>query len=201
MKVVKMLMVAFDLTNNEQLEMLAEMQDFESEARDNSMLVDSALQGSDAAPAAKVTEPATEAKKAAPARRAAAPKKEEVKLEGPEGTQGHADPAGVEVKEAVKNEQHDARGPKGEAGVAGVEKTEQTADDVGTFNQDVTIEQIRTQISKIATDYGHPEREERVKAAKALMAKFNTKEGTPVSKSTELQESDYPAFYTELVKI
>lgn len=180
MKVVKMLMVAFDLTNNEQLEMLAEMQDFESEARDNSMLVDSALQGSDAAPAAKVTEPATEAKKAAPARRAIATKKtEEVKAEEPK----------------------EQEAPAVEATKAGEPAQEQTADDVGTFNQAVTIEQIRTQISKIATDYGHPEREERVKAAKALMAKFNTKEGTPVSKSTELQESDYPAFYTELVKI
>lgn len=181
MKVVKMLMVAFDLTNNEQLEMLAEMQEFESKARDNSMLVDSALQGSDAAPVAKVTEPepAPEVQKAAPAKRAAAPKKEEVKAEEPK------------EQEAPAVEEAKAEDPA----------TEQTADDVVTFNQGVTIEQIKTQISKIATDYGHPEREERVRAAKALMAKFNTKEGAPVSKSTELQESDYPAFYTELVKI
>lgn len=180
MKVVKMLMVAFDLTNNEQLEMLAEMQAFESEARDNLMLVDSALQGSDAVPAARVIELATEVQKAAPARRATATKKtEEVKVEEPKEQEAPA----VEATKAEEPAQ------------------EQTADDVVTINQAVTIEQIRTQISKIATDYGHPEREERVKAAKALMAKFNTKEGAPVSKSTELQESDYPAFYTELVKI
>lgn len=181
MKVVKMLMVAFDLTNNEQLEMLAEMQEFESKARENSMLIDSAFQGSDVAPTVKVTvETTPEAQKAAPARRASATKKtEEVKAEEPKEQEAPA----VEEPKAEEPAQ------------------EQTADGVVTFNQGVTIEQIKTQISKIATDYGHPEREERVKAAKALMAKFSTKEGAPVSKSTELQESDYPAFYTELVKV
>ena len=80
-------------------------------------------------------------------------------------------------------------------------KTEEVKEEKIETAQSVTIEMIKTQISKITTDYGHPERDLRVKAAKALMAQFKKADGEPVGKSTELQESDYAAFYTQLVTI
>lgn len=181
MKVIKMLMVEFDLKRKEDLEALIQLQEFEETCKEAGALKDSAFKTSDGTP----IEPPAKQVKAAPAKKADPAKKEETpaaKVEGQATT--IEDVAVFTQKEEGKTE---------EVKEVKEEKTETV--------QSVTIEMIKAQISKITTDYGHPERDLRVKAAKALMAQFKKADGEPVGKSTELQESDYAAFYTQLVTI
>ena len=178
MKVIKMMMVEFDLTRKEDLEALIQLQEFEETCREAGALKDSAFKTSDGAP----IEPPVVQEKVAPPKKAAPAKKEEapaVKVEAP----------------AVKVE---APAVKVEAQATTIEEA---AEEKTETAQSVTIEIIKAQISKITTDYGHPDREARVKEAKALMAQFKKADGEPVGKSTELQEADYASFYTQLVKI
>ena len=185
MKVIKMLMVEFDLTRKDDLEALIQLQEFEETCKEAGALKDSAFKTSDGAP----IEPPVAQAKAAPAKKAAPTKKEEapaVKVE---------DQATTIEEVAVFNQEAET--------FADVKKTEEvkSEEEKEETAQSVTIEMIKTQISKITTDYGHPERDARVRAAKALMAQFKKADGQTVGKSTELQEADYAAFYTELVKI
>ena len=66
------------------------------------------------------------------------------------------------------------------------------------FNSNVTLEKIREKISEISEDIDNPERKEK---AIALLKSYQKEDGTQVKKSSDLKESDYPAFYTALVKI
>ena len=183
MKVIKMMMVEFDLTRKEDLEALIQLQEFEETCREAGALKDSAFKTSDGAP----IEPPVVQDKVAPAKKAAPAKKEEA-------------PAVKVEDQATTIEEVVAFNQEAET-FADVKKTEEAAEEKAETAQSVTIEMIKAQISKITTDYGHPERDERVKAAKALMAQFKKTDGEPVGKSTELQEADYVAFYTQLVTI
>ena len=178
MKVIKMLMVEFDLTRKEDLEALIQLQEFEETCKEAGALKDSAFKTSDGTP----IEPPAKQVKAAPAKKADPAKKEETPAAKVEGQATTIEDVAVFTQK--------------EEG-----KTEEVKEEKIETAQSVTIEMIKTQISKITTDYGHPERDLRVKAAKALMAQFKKADGEPVSKSTELQESDYAAFYTQLVTI
>ena len=66
------------------------------------------------------------------------------------------------------------------------------------FNSNVTLEKIREKISEISEDIDNPERKEK---AIALLKSYQKEDGAQVKKSSDLKESDYPAFYTALVKI
>ena len=66
------------------------------------------------------------------------------------------------------------------------------------FNANVTLEKIREKISEISEDIDNPERKEK---AIALLKSYQKEDGSQVKKSSDLKESDHPAFYTELVKI
>ena len=66
------------------------------------------------------------------------------------------------------------------------------------FNSNVTLEKIREKISEISEDIDNPERKEK---AIALLKSYQKEDGSQVKKSSDLKESDYPAFYTALVKI
>ena len=66
------------------------------------------------------------------------------------------------------------------------------------FNSNVTLEKIREKISEISEDIDNPERKEK---AIALLKSYQKEDGSQVKKSSDLRESDYPAFYTALVKI
>ena len=66
------------------------------------------------------------------------------------------------------------------------------------FNSNVTLEKIREKISEISEDIDNPERKEK---AIALLKSYQKEDGKQVKKSSDLKESDYPAFYTALVKI
>lgn len=178
MKVIKMLMVEFDLTRKEDLEALIQLQEFEETCKEAGALKDSAFKTSDGTP----IEPPAKQVKAAPAKKADPAKKEETPAAKVEGQATTIEDVAVFTQK--------------EEG-----KTEEVKEEKIETAQSVTIEMIKTQISKITTDYGHPERDLRVKAAKALMAQFKKADGEPVGKSTELQESDYAAFYTQLVTI
>ena len=178
MKVIKMLMVEFDLKRKEDLEALIQLQEFEETCKEAGALKDSAFKTSDGTP----IEPPAKQVKAAPAKKADPAKKEETPAAKVEGQATTIEDVAVFTQK--------------EEG-----KTEEVKEEKIETAQSVTIEMIKTQISKITTDYGHPERDLRVKAAKALMAQFKKADGEPVGKSTELQESDYAAFYTQLVTI
>ena len=178
MKVIKMLMVEFDLTRKEDLEALIQLQEFEETCKEAGALKDSAFKTSDGTP----IEPPVAQAKAAPAKKADPAKKEETPAAKVEGQATTIEDVAVFTQK--------------EEG-----KTEEVKEEKIETAQSVTIEMIKAQISKITTDYGHPERDLRVKAAKALMAQFKKADGEPVGKSTELQESDYAAFYTQLVTI
>ena len=181
MKVIKMLMVEFDLKRKEDLEALIQLQEFEETCKEAGALKDSAFKTSDGTP----IEPPAKQVKAAPAKKADPAKKEETpaaKVEGQATT----------IEDVAVFTQKEEEKP---------EEVKEVKEEKIETAQSVTIEMIKTQISKITTDYGHPERDLRVKAAKALMAQFKRADGEPVGKSTELQESDYAAFYTQLVTI
>ena len=178
MKVIKMLMVEFDLKRKEDLEALIQLQEFEETCKEAGALKDSAFKTSDGTP----IEPPAKQVKAAPAKKADPAKKEETPAAKVEGQATTIEDVAVFTQK--------------EEG-----KTEEVKEEKIETAQSVTIEMIKAQISKITTDYGHPERDLRVKAAKALMAQFKKADGEPVGKSTELQESDYAAFYTQLVTI
>ena len=181
MKVIKMLMVEFDLKRKEDLEALIQLQEFEETCKEAGALKDSAFKTSDGTP----IEPPAKQVKAAPAKKADPAKKEETPA-------AKAEDQATTIEDVAVFTQKEEEKP---------EEVKEVKEEKIETAQSVTIEMIKTQISKITTDYGHPERDLRVKAAKALMAQFKKADGEPVGKSTELQESDYAAFYTQLVTI
>lgn len=176
MKVKRTLTVEFDLSVKEQIEMLASLSEFENMVKENGMQVSGSFSGENVNPAPENVNATFEPEKPAAPKRTPAAR--------PAATK----PATPEVQAA--EEEDEQNNPP----IVEDEKTEAPV----VFNSNVTLEKIREKISEISEDIDNPERKEK---AIALLKSYQKEDGTQVKKSSDLKESDYPAFYTALVKI
>jgi outer membrane biosynthesis protein TonB len=181
MKVTKKIEVIIDLTDNNHLELLAEMQGLESKMRTEGVDINSTFltDGQEAPTPEPVKKPT-----APPAKKPTPPtptvKAEEVKeTPTPEQT--------TETEQAQTAEQ--APLPISE---------EDTIDTTQTTAPKTSIDEIKALIAKVASDYDHPEK--KADAIK-LLNSHKDADGQPVKTSLKLQPKDYDGFYAELSKI
>ena len=181
MKVKRTLTVEFDLSVKEQIEMLASLSEFENMAKENGMQVSGSFSGENVNATFEPEKPEN-VNPAPETEKPATPKK------APAARPAATKPA---IPEAQATEEEDEQN---NPPIVEDEKTEAPV----VFNSNVTLEKIREKISEISEDIDNPERKEK---AIALLKSYQKEDGTQVKKSSDLKESDYPAFYTALVKI
>lgn len=178
MKVTKKIEVVIDLTDNNHLELLAEMQGLESKMRTEGVDISSTFLTDGQEPTTQ------EAKKPipAPAKRATPPTPT-VKAE--------------EVKETPAPEAESVPETKTEAAPLPITE-EDTLDTTQTTAPKKSIDDIKALIAKVASDYDKPEK--KADAIKLLNSHKDVN-GEPVKTSLKLQPKDYDAFYASLSKI
>ena len=179
MKVTKKIEVVIDLTDNNHLELLAEMQGLESKMRTEGVDINSTfLTDGQEAPTTQ------EAKKPTPPpAKKATPPTPTVKAE--------------EVKETPAPEAENVTEAKTEEAPLPITE-EEILDTTQTTAPKKSIDDIKALIAKVASDYDRPEK--KADAIKLLNSHKDVN-GEPVKTSLKLQPKDYDAFYAELSKI
>lgn len=178
MKVTKKIEVVIDLTDNNHLELLAEMQGLESKMRTEGVDINSTFLTDGQEPTTQ------EAKKPTPPpAKKATPPTPTVKAE--------------EIKEAPAPEAENVPETKTEEVPLPITE-EDTLDTTQTTAPKKSIDDIKALIAKVASDYDRPEK--KADAIKLLNSHKDVN-GEPVKTSLKLQPKDYDAFYASLSKI
>lgn len=177
MKVIKKIEVVIDLTDNNHLELLAEMQGLESKMRTEGVSISSQFLTDGQEPIQEVKKPT------APPAKKAAPPTPTVKAE--------------EVKETPAPEAESVPETKTEEAPLPITE-EDTLDTTQTTTPKKSIDDIKALIAKVASDYDKPEK--KAEAIKLLNSHKDVN-GEPVKTSLKLQTKDYDAFYASLSKI
>lgn len=178
MKVTKKIEVVIDLTDNNHLELLAEMQGLESKMRTEGVDINSTFLTDGQEPTTQETKKSI----SAPAKKATPPTPT-VKAE--------------EVKETPTPEAESV--PETKTEEAPLPITEEDILDTTQITAPKTsIDDIKALIAKVASDYDKPEK--KADAIKLLNSHKDVN-GEPVKTSLKLQTKDYDAFYAELSKI
>lgn len=179
MKVTKKIEVVIDLTDNNHLELLAEMQGLESKMRTEGVDINSTfLADGQEAPTAVIKKlggggPAKNTPPSTPT----------VKAE--------------EVKETPAPEAENVPETKTEEAPLPITE-EDTLDTTQTTAPKKSIDDIKALIAKVASDYDRPEK--KADAIKLLNSHKDVN-GEPVKTSLKLQPKDYDTFYDSLSKI
>ena len=178
MKVTKKIEVVIDLTDNNHLELLAEMQGLESKMRTEGVDINSTfLTDGQEAPIQEVKKPTAASTKKA------TPPTPTVKAE--------------EVKETPTPEAECVPETKTEEAPLPITE-EDTLDTTQATAPKKSIDDIKALIAKVASDYDRPEK--KADAIKLLNSHKDVN-GEPVKTSLKLQPKDYDTFYDSLSKI